>query len=180
MFYCQSYSEFVLDIVVIIFNALLSTNIIRNWAKITQKYDDFVSFKLTNKENIAFQFRDLIASIIIFLILSSSLYFLFFTNFNLVSITFIEISFFIAYFIFCSVTHNLEGPVDIFLTDAQTVFREAYIFEDSPYKGYLFVTLKNNITKKIMKSSILYYGISDSRNADSEELAEVDSDLLLK
>lgn len=175
LFYCQSYSELVLDILVIIFNMFLSTNIIKNWAKITQQYDDFVSFNSSNKKNIVFQSRDLIASIILFLILSSSLYFLFFTNFNLVSITFIEISFFIAYFIFCSVTHNQEGPVDVFLIDAQTVFREAYIFEDSPYKGYLYVILRNSIKKKIMKSSILYLEPSNPKNDDPKELVKVEN-----
>ena len=177
LFYHQCYFELILDVVVIIFNMALSLKIMRNWVEITQSYDEFVRFKSSSKKNITFQFRDLIASIIVFLILSSSLYFLFFTNFNLVSITFIEISFFIAYFIFCSVTHNLEGPVDIFLVDAQTIFREVYIFEDSPYKGYLFVILKDNSKKKIMKSSILYLGPSDSKNDVPQEFCKVDNNL---
>jgi len=76
-------------------------------------------------------------------------------NFNLISIIYIELSLFVEYFIFCCVTHLPEGPVNIFLIDDKTVFRDAYIFEDSP-KGHIFIVLNNDTRKKIMKTSILY------------------------
>ncbi len=167
LLYCQSYSELFLDLVIIVFNIALSVKILKNWGNITQKYDDLVSF--TSSGNIAIQSRELLANMIVFLIILSSFYFIFFTDFNLVSILFIELSFFIAYFIFCSITHTIEGPVDIFLTDSQTVFRDAYIFEDSPYKGYLFVVLKNDIKRKIWKSSILYFEPSSPKMSFPEE-----------
>ena len=150
----QSYLELGLIVVVIILNYVLSLKILTNWVRITNTYEDMVNFKSSN--SIVKQSRDLIAGAMIFLIVLSSLYFLFLTDFNLISMVFFEISFFIAYFIFCSVTHNIEGPLNIFLIDGETLFREAYIFEDSPYKNYLFVVLRNDIQKKIMKSSILY------------------------
>jgi len=173
LFYCQSYFELFFDIVLIIFNYLISAKILTNWGKIVNNYDNLVNFK--SSYNVASQFREVLANSIIFLIVISSLYLLFLANFNLISIIFIEISFFIAYFIFCSVTHNLEGPVDIFLIDCQTIFRDAYIFEDSPYKGHLFAVLKNDIKKKIIKSSILYIEPSDTKRTDLiESIKEVE------
>jgi hypothetical protein len=156
----QNLLEFGVLVVIIIFNHLIGMNVLSNWVKITRNYEDLAYFKSSNNlGRISIQYRDVIASGIIFAMIFTSLSFLFVLNFNLISIMYFEISLFIEYFIFCSVTYNIEGPLNIFLVGSSTIFNEAYIFENS--KAHIFVILKNNETKKIMKSAILYMEPSD-------------------
>ena len=157
--YGQRFLEMGFVVVIIIFNIGLGLKILNDWSKITQNYDDLSNLKSSG--SLVFQSRDNIANLIIFLMFLSFFYCFFILKFNLISIIFIEISIFIEYFIFCSVTYNIEGPVNIFLVGSNTIFNDAYIFEDSPNRGHIFIVLKNDIKKKIMKSSILYMEPSD-------------------
>jgi len=150
---------------IIIFNHFVGLNCLDNWVRITRNYDDLVNFKSSNNlGKISIRFRDAIASGVIFAMIFTTILFLFVINFNLISIIYIEICLFMEYFILCSVTYNIEGPLNIFLVGSNTIFNRAYIFENSESKGQMFIILKNNETKKIMKSSILYIEPSDPDN----------------
>jgi len=164
LFFCQRFQEIVFVVVVIIFNFALSLKLLNDWGKITKNYENLANLKSSG--NIVIQFRDNIANAMIFLIIVCFFYCFFLLQFNLISIIFIELSIFIGYFIFCCVTYNIEGPVNIFLVGSLTIFSDAYVFEDSFHKGHIFIILKNNIQKKIMKSSILYMEPSDPNSGD--------------
>jgi hypothetical protein len=165
LFYRQNFLEIGALVGIIIFNHLVGLNLLTNWIRITRNYDDLVNFKSSNNlGKISIQNRDAIASGVIFAMFFTSYLFLFVTNFNLISITYIEICLFMEYVILCSVTYNIQGPLNIFLVGSNTIFNRAYIFENSDSKGQMFIILKNNETKKIMKSSILYLEPSDPDN----------------
>lgn len=141
-------------VIIVLFNNVIGLNLLTDWVNITQNYERLRNFKTT--ESIYQQKRDVIASAIIFVILFLAIIFIFILKFNLISIVYIEISLFVEYFIFCSVTFNIEGPLNIFLNDNVTIIKDVFIFENSPHKDYLFIIQENNVRTKIMKSSILY------------------------
>jgi hypothetical protein len=155
LFSYQKYPELGTLVAIYLFNNLIALNLLSYWVNITNDYEKLKNFKSsTALFKILINKRDVIASGIIFIILFFAFVLFFEMNFNLISLIYIEISLFIDYFIFCSVTYNIEGPLNIFFTDNQSNIANAYIFENSPHKDYLFIIMENNVKKKLMKSSI--------------------------
>jgi hypothetical protein len=149
--------EFIVLIALIAFNYFISLKVLTGWHEITNNYQKLVNFKSSNDVSYILRSRDTLASGILFSIILTTIVFLFVWKFNLISIVYIETCLFFDYSIFCFITFNVEGPVDIHLIDAtNTNFERAYIFEDSRVKGQIFIITRDNSVIKIYKSSILY------------------------
>jgi len=159
-------------IIILIFMALnfIAVFLLGSYFTILQDYERISNFKLSFKKidvskHFAFMYKNIIPNSMILLMFL--VFFGLLASFNFLSILFIEFSLLIQYFIFCSITRNTEGPVNIFLKGSCTIFNNVYIAENSS-SGYVIITLKNEKQKKIMTSSILYMELVELEEKEIE------------
>jgi hypothetical protein len=171
------YFEFAVDLFVLLFNGIIGLALLKNYTKLIFNHTTVSEFKSSLKNVNLFEsgktfltyfglaLRNQIANFMICLMIFS-LFYCFIIQFSLISIMYIELSLFIEFFIFCSVTRIPDGPVNIFLKGSNTIFNDAYISEESN-KGYVMIALRNNSTIKIMSSSILYLEPTEFEDKDN-------------
>lgn len=97
--------------------------------------------------------RNLLFKAIMSLMLMS-LFFGYILQFNLLSIIYFELNYFLWYFIISSFSNIPNGCVTIFLND-DTIFNDIFIIEDSE-KGHILILNEFNVIRSISKSSIKF------------------------
>ena len=163
----QKYFELGIVVSVMLFNNFIGYPLLNSYSKIIFDYNRISRLKTELKNAKVYEssetflkyfglaYRNQIAIVMICLIVFG-LFFSFVMNFNLISSIYVEISLFVNFFIFCSITRIPEGPVNIFLRDSNKIFYNVYLSEESS-KGHMFITIKNDTSpKKIQTSSILF------------------------